>query len=102
MGFILDLLKDIPLSAVLKERLNLVEKELETLRDENRQLKEKVRKLEKPSGPKCPRCQGEFKFAREQDPVFGKEFGLIDRVYQCASCGFEEARQYDPAASLPK
>lgn len=53
MGFITDLLKDIPLSAVLKERLAIAEKEMSSLRDqivnlttENASLRQKIGYLE--------------------------------------------------------
>lgn len=42
MGFLTDLLKDIPLSAVLKERFAIAEKEIETLKSENTNFKHLV------------------------------------------------------------
>ena len=35
MGFITDLLKDVPLSAVLKERLAIADKEIETMKSKH-------------------------------------------------------------------
>lgn len=42
MGYITDLLKDIPLSSVLKERLAIAEDKIETLESENSNFKELV------------------------------------------------------------
>ena len=46
MGFITDLLKDIPVSAVLREKLQDLEKKYEELEVENTQLKDENQKLE--------------------------------------------------------
>ena len=46
MGAIADLLKEIPLSAVLRERVKLVEQKYELLEGENSVLKDRVAKLE--------------------------------------------------------
>lgn len=49
MGLITDLLAGIPINAVLREKLDALEKELEGLRAENAELKKLVKT--------CPRCQ---------------------------------------------
>ncbi len=46
MGAIADLLKEIPLSAVLRERVKLVEQKYELPEGKNSDLKDKVAKLE--------------------------------------------------------
>jgi len=43
MGFITDILKEVPLSAVLREKLGTAEAEAETLKTENANLRESVK-----------------------------------------------------------
>jgi len=46
MGAIQDLLQEVPLSAVLKERVALAEQKLERATSENADLKQRIRELE--------------------------------------------------------
>jgi len=97
MGAILDLLKDIPLSAVVKERLTQAEAKITTLERENTILKEENAvlkrdvqnlkillnqpKIQKP-GDECPYCRrqtGELQ-RMEPNPIFGPH-GINDGYY---------------------
>lgn len=98
MGFITDLLAGVPINAVLKNKLEELEREMEVLRGENKLLKEKLATL---SPTNCLRCRTEelVFFEERSSPMFGDDFGVKDRIYRCPSCGFEDARTHDPMAS---
>jgi hypothetical protein len=114
MGIIMDILKDIPLSAVLRERLADQEAKMAVLETENAALKAKVAileaenvhlraKLEKMQadqavhGDVCPYCrQPEGKLLDlVPDAILG-DLGLKIGYYQCAHCGKKYDRQHKP------
>jgi hypothetical protein len=109
---ILDLLKDIPLSAVLREKIIDIETENKALKAENAILKVKLeeseqqrRALEKqieqklleshnsnPLGYVCDHC-GSAKLTRTRsdlDPIFGV-VGIKQSIFSCQECGKESA-----------
>jgi len=109
MGVITDILKGIPLSAVLKERLTQLETEMAVLKSENEllksnnkilesentELKAKLQKIESDKsiqGDRCPYCQqpkGKLLDIRP-DGHFGV-LGVKRHYYQCENCG----KKYD-------
>ena len=103
MGAILDLLKDIPLSAVIKERLaqaeakittldrenSVMKAQIDVLQTENRNLKAKLNQpdAQKPGDP-CPYCRrqtGELQ-RMEPHPVLDLH-GINNGYYKCSACG---------------
>jgi DNA-directed RNA polymerase subunit M/transcription elongation factor TFIIS len=104
MGVITDILKEIPLSAILKERL--AEKELEmatvksdnaALKSENATLRDKLQKIERDKavqGDTCPYCkQPKGKLLRIlPDKTFG-DLGMKVEYYKCEDCGKEYDKQ---------
>jgi DNA-directed RNA polymerase subunit RPC12/RpoP len=109
MGIITDILKDIPLTAILRERLADKEAEMTTLKSENTilksenailkaenaDLKAKLQKIESDKtvhGDSCPYCQqpkGKLLDIRPAK-VLG-DLGLKIRYYKCENCD----REYD-------
>ena len=100
MGSIIDILKEIPLSAVLKERLIDQERKMATLEKENAELRIRIHKLEEDKevqGDLCPYCRkpkGEL-LKLEADPVFGP-MGVKKGYYKCSNCAREYDRQINP------
>ncbi|MGA2323349.1 MAG: hypothetical protein ABSG22_05830 [Sedimentisphaerales bacterium] len=114
MSVITDILKEIPLSAVLKERLTQLETEMAVLKSENEVLKSKNKvleaenielktKLQKIEGDKaihgynCPYCQqpkGKLLDIRP-DGHFGR-LGVKRHYYQCENCGKKYDEQKRP------
>jgi DNA-directed RNA polymerase subunit RPC12/RpoP len=114
MGIILDILKEIPLTAILRERLadqdkrmaalevrvkdlegklELCESEKEDLR---RQLEEK-KKAEEIKGNLCPYCRhrkGQL-LRLTPHPLFG-EVGVKIGIYKCENCGKEYEKEHHP------
>jgi len=107
MGIIMDILKDIPLSAVLRERLADQEFKTAALETENADLKAKVVDLELDlqniqtnqavHGDVCPYCRHpEGQLLRlVPHEIFG-DMGLKIGYYKCAQCGKEYDRQDRP------
>jgi hypothetical protein len=106
---ILDLLKEVPLSAVLKEKIAALEAENKALKAENAVLKEKLaqseeqrRALEKKiaeelshknsNGRVCDHCASQQlrRTGSRPDPIFGK-LGVKQEIFVCESCGKESA-----------
>jgi len=100
MGSIIDLLTEIPLSAVLKERLIDQERKMAILEKENEELRIRIQKLEEAKevqGDLCPYCRkakGEL-LKLETDPVFGP-MGVKMGYYKCSNCAKEYDRQINP------
>jgi hypothetical protein len=107
VGIILDTLKGIPLNAVLREQLSILEKEMAilktkvaTLEPENVDLKAKLHKIESDKtvhGDSCPYCQqpkGKLLDIRP-DKTFGV-VGVKIRYYKCEGCGKEYDKQQKP------
>ena len=114
MGIILDILKEIPLSAVLRERLAGTEAKMATLEKENEDLQAKVdvletengqlrlqlhevQKQQQVDGDVCPYCRqpkGQLLNLRP-DPTFG-HLGVKVGDYKCSHCGKEYERQHQP------
>lgn len=67
--------------------------EIQKLRDDNQRLETRVRELQAPSLPRCPRCgKPAFALKRSQpDNVMGA-VGMFRRLYECGECGFSEDR----------
>jgi uncharacterized protein with PIN domain len=97
MGAILDLLKDIPLSAVIKERLIQAEAKIATLEKENAILKDENRNLKvlrnqpkthKP-GDECPFChQNALQLLEiKKSPIPSLAvLGIRQGYYKCGNC----------------
>jgi uncharacterized protein with PIN domain len=107
MGIILDILKEFPLSAVLRERLIEVEKRLaicgaalEKCMSDKEILHlqiENIKKSEAILGDPCPYCKqrkGEL-LRLTPHPLFG-EVGVKIGVYKCANCGKEYEKEHHP------
>jgi DNA-directed RNA polymerase subunit RPC12/RpoP len=107
MGIITDLLKEIPLSAVLRERLvdletkmDLLEKKLEKCESEKKVLHlqiEKIKKNEAIEGDVCPYCrQHKGQLLRlEPHPIFG-DVGIKVGFYKCSNCSKEYEKEHQP------
>ncbi len=65
--------------------------------EENAALKNRVTELQSARGDLCPKCKNQsfsLKSSRPH-PTF-KEVGVVERLYSCSNCGFEEAKTVDP------
>ena len=105
----MDILKGIPLNAVLREQISTLEKEMATLKAkvailepenaelkaENAELKAKLQKIESNKtihGDICPYCQHpNGKLLNIQPHKHFGEMGLKVYYYQCENCG----KKYD-------
>ena len=107
MGVIIDILKGIPLSAVLKERLTQLETDMAVLKSENAvlktenaNLKAKLQKIESDKaihGDICPYCQqpkGKL-LDIKLDGAFGC-LGVKRHYYQCESCSEKYDKKEKP------
>jgi regulator of replication initiation timing len=109
MGEILDMLREIPLSAVLKERLvdkeaeiaalkskiAILEEENAALKAENAELKTKLQQIESDEtvhGDICPYCKQPKAKLLDIKPCSGLgRLGVKKFYYQCENCG----KKYD-------
>jgi uncharacterized protein with PIN domain len=102
MGVITDILKGIPLNAVLREQLSALEKEMATLKAkvailelENADLKAKLQKInsnktiQRDICPYCKQPSGDVVDIKPH-PTF-PEVGMKIYYYQCRNCG----KKYD-------
>lgn len=95
-----DKIKDAELRNLLADlslELAEIKTQLADMMDENRQLKEKIRKFENTEGEPCPKCRrpGWQLESSRPHPLFG-EVGVIERMYKCSLCGFSESKQITP------
>lgn len=83
MGIITDILKGLPISAIQAEKITGLEKELESLKAENAELKKLVKA--------CPRCKspGWHVESIRPDPIFGAAGGS-EVLYKCSECSLEQ------------
>ena len=98
MGILSDILKEVPLSALLRERLAEEEKKVAELESENTVLKAELESLQAKKQNLCPYC-GQFTGKLEDikdDPVF-VGFGNKVHYYKCsnAQCGKSYDRHLD-------
>src|SRR5208337_5257847 len=112
MGIITDILKDIPLSAVLRERLAEQEKKMTTLQMENDDLKtentilkfensnlktqlQQIKEKQTIQGDMCPYCRQRKGQLLHIFPhsTFG-ELGLKVDYYKCMNCNKEYDKEH--------
>ena len=99
MGWITDILKDLPLNAVLREKVLEADRQIENLQSENKRLIAEntvlKQKLARPKEP-CPKGGAqEFNMtASRKHPIFG-DAGVVERTHTCEQCGFTETREVD-------
>ena len=97
MGWLTDILKDIPLNAVLREKIAEADRRIDLLQRENQNLKVENAELKLDASKEpCPKCRApEFNLvSSRKHPIFG-EAGIIERAHVCAQCGFAETREVD-------
>jgi uncharacterized protein with PIN domain len=107
MGIIMDILKEVPLSAVLRERLSeqetkmtILESENKVLKSENANLHTQIQQMQADQaiqGDICPYCRrpkGEL-LKLVPHEIFG-EVGIKVGFYKCANCGKEYDKEYRP------
>jgi len=95
MGAILDLLKDIPLSAVIRERLSQAETKIAALEQENTALTAQIKQLqalrEQPNlqrpADDCPYCRRKTGILQRMEPIPGLELHGVQNGYYKCSCG---------------
>jgi hypothetical protein len=91
MGLITDIIKGLPLTAIQDEKIKELEKRINTLESENKELKIKLVQYELKPLERCPSCRG-LAFSLKSSalhPIFG-DTGAKDYVFSCGSCGFED------------
>ncbi len=77
--------------ALLREQLQVAEKQLEKLETENKELKERLEKYEEQSGEKCPACKKPaFTLTSNKPNKEMGDVGISDYSFTCGACGFED------------
>ena len=107
MGIIMDILKEVPLSAILRERLSeqetkmaILESENKVLKSENANLRTQIQQMQKDQaiqGDTCPYCRHPKGKLLKLVPheIFG-EVGIKVGFYKCANCGKEYDKEHKP------
>lgn len=77
--------------ALLREQLQIVEKQVEKLEGKNKELKERLYRYESNPGEQCPMCRKPaFSLASsEPNPEMGC-VGISDYSFVCEACGFKD------------
>ena len=90
MGWLLDLMKDIPITPILKERLALAEDKIRALEEENRKLRDEKKKLlniNKALQGKVKEQNAESSFIEDSGVLFKiKDDGNFEKYAYCPIC----------------
>jgi cell division protein FtsB len=100
VGEIIDILKEIPLSAAIKKRLIDKETEIAALKTENAELKVKLQQIKSDKTINdyiCPYCQYlTGKLLDERPTFYLGQFGLKTRNFECENCHKKYEKSYQP------
>ncbi|HEY0087820.1 MAG TPA: hypothetical protein VGB37_03195 [Candidatus Lokiarchaeia archaeon] len=87
MGIITDILKDIPLSSVLRERIIEQEKIMTAQESKIKFLESQLKTFQSNNLKSCPYCNTDTGILqdRQRHKLFG-EAGVFTHIYKCSNC----------------